>query len=394
MSELINKHDNCSTIRWKLMAGVSAAALIASGIAATEALASDDGSRPSVWIELGTQLEQPSGGDAPFNSHFYNHLDPSFTSPAKFQGELPRAIGPEAKLSFQPAGSDWTVSASIRYGRATSKRSTQEKTNPAPLHKVGKYYSASGAYICCSSKPVTPHIVEFADTQAKHQESYLIVDFQVGKDVGLGFLGRDSSSVFNAGIRFAQFVSKSSVSVKARTDIHHYNYIAAFYPYFMSQYPQKYGPGTGFKTFSVVAQSKRSFQALGPSISWDASATLAGRDDSTRLTLDWGVNAALLFGRQKARTHHESSGHDVPYKIQPYQLTYTNQANRTGSRNVTVPNIGGMAGFSIRFPNAKVSLGYRADFFFGAMDTGSDVRSTSDVGFHGPFASVSIGLGG
>jgi hypothetical protein len=394
MSELIKKHDDCSTIRWKLMASVSAAALIASCIAAAKALASDDDSRPTVWIELGTQLEGSSGGDAPFASHLYDRLDPSLTSPAKFQSELPWAIGPEAKLSFRPAGSDWTVSASVRYGRATSKRSTQERTNPSPLSKVGKYYNSTGAYVCCTTKPVTPHILEFADTQAKHQESYLIVDFQVGKDVGLGFLGRDSSSVFNAGIRFAQFISKSSVSVKARSDIHHYNYIAAFYPYFLSLYPQKYGPGTGFKTFSVAAQSKRSFQAVGPSISWDASATIAGRADEARLTFDWGVNASLLFGKQKARTHHESSAHDVPYKIRPYQLTYTNQGNRTGSRNVAVPNIGGMAGFSIRFPNAKVSLGYRADFFFGAMDTGSDVRSTSDVSFHGPFATISIGLGG
>src|SRR6185437_3042024 len=138
MSELINQHDNRSTARWKLMASVSAAALIASGIAAAEALASDDSSRPSVWIELGTQLESSNGADAPFGSHLYNRLDPSLTSPAKFQGELPWAIGPVAKLSFQPAGSDWVVSASVRYGRATSKRSTQEKTSPAPLSKVGK----------------------------------------------------------------------------------------------------------------------------------------------------------------------------------------------------------------------------------------------------------------
>jgi len=42
----------------------------------------------------------------------------------------------------------------------------------------------------------------------------------------------------------------------------------------------------------------------------------------------------------------------------------------------------------------KVSLGYRADFFFGAADTGIDARKTSDLSFHGPFAKLSIGLGG
>lgn len=53
-----------------------------------------------------------------------------------------------------------------------------------------------------------------------------------------------------------------------------------------------------------------------------------------------------------------------------------------------------MAGFSVRFPNAKVSFGYRADLFFGAMDSGWDTRQTRDRSFYGLFASVSIGLGG
>jgi hypothetical protein len=59
-----------------------------------------------------------------------------------------------------------------------------------------------------------------------------------------------------------------------------------------------------------------------------------------------------------------------------------------------VPNLGGFAGMSLKFPNAKVSLGNRADFFFGAMDAGIDTRHTDDMNFHGPFAKISVGLGG
>ena len=47
---------------------------------------------------------------------------------------------------------------------------------------------------------------------------------------------------------------------------------------------------------------------------------------------------------------------------------------------------------SYRFPNAKFSAGYRADFFFGARDSGLDTRNSTDVGFHGPYATISIGL--
>lgn len=49
-----------------------------------------------------------------------------------------------------------------------------------------------------------------------------------------------------------------------------------------------------------------------------------------------------------------------------------------------MPNVGGFAGLSVKYAAAKVSFGYRADFFFGAMDGGIDVRRTEDFGFHGP----------
>jgi hypothetical protein len=48
---------------------------------------------------------------------------------------------------------------------------------------------------------------------------------------------------------------------------------------------------------------------------------------------------------------------------------------------------------SWRTSNAKVSLGYRADMFFGAIDGGIDTRKNENRGFYGPFASISIGLG-
>jgi hypothetical protein len=74
--------------------------------------------------------------------------------------------------------------------------------------------------------------------------------------------------------------------------------------------------------------------------------------------------------------------------------SYTRAGNAARSRSVTIPNLGGFAGLSLKFPNAKVSFGYRGDFFIGAMDTGMDTRKTSTVGFYGPYATISIGLGG
>jgi iron complex outermembrane receptor protein len=411
MSELIQKNDNRATIRWKLMASVSAAALIASSMAASEVLAADsDVSRPLIWIELGAQMERASG-DGPFTPEFYGSLDPSLSSPNKIQGELPWALGQEAKISLQPQDSDWIFSAGIRYGRAKSKRSAQPQTNAAAHPFVYPsphfYYSPGGAYqsykwVCCKTVPGVPAKVGFADTESRHQESHLILDFQAGKDVGIGLFGRDSSSVVSAGVRFAQFTTRSEIDVKARGDVLHYNGFAYAYPAFASGFPQKYNAATKFRAYSLTAGSARSFNGIGPSLSWDASATLAGNSDTSELTLDWGVNVAVLFGKQKTHTHHQSSGQQYyakygayrPHPGRGYLSLYNHpRVDHTRSRNVTVPNIGGMAGLSIKFPDAKISIGYRADYFFGAMDSGWDTRKSANRSFMGPFASISVGLG-
>jgi hypothetical protein len=124
---------------------------------------------------------------------------------------------------------------------------------------------------------------------------------------------------------------------------------------------------------------------------------LIGDPETSSVTFDWGLNGALLFGRQKIQAHHSTTAHHGIASLNTGALptlypTKSNSIER--SRSVVIPNIGGFAGFSLRFPNAKVSLGYRIDAFFGAMDGGVDTRKTYDRDFYGPFATISIGLGG
>jgi hypothetical protein len=73
---------------------------------------------------------------------------------------------------------------------------------------------------------------------------------------------------------------------------------------------------------------------------------------------------------------------------------YTHAFPHNRSRMIAVPNAGVTAGLSFRYANAKVSFGYRADIFFGAMDGGMDAAEKENVGFYGPFATVSVGIGG
>jgi hypothetical protein len=132
-------------------------------------------------------------------------------------------------------------------------------------------------------------------------------------------------------------------------------------------------------------------------LSWDASVPVAGNGTHRSLTFDWGINAAILFGRQRARIHQQTTGaslYDYPGGYYPSkQNGYTNKpADRNRARNVTIPNIGGFAGISFKYADAKLALGYRADLFFNAMDGGIDTRKSENVGFYGPFAAISVGF--
>ncbi len=252
--------------------------------------------------------------------------------------------------------------ASIRYGRANGNKVVHQQTTFPTI-------SLSPAF------HVTPYDDNYADTKVTHQQSHAVIDFQAGKDFGLGMFGRDSSSVFSLGVRFAQFASKTTVNIRERPDLHTKNALKYFHSY------------------GLTGHSTRNFRGVGPSLSWDASMPVAGNRDATEFTFDWGANAAILFGRQSATVSHHTSGRYVEVKYYhfpppPYERTN----GRDSVHSVMVPNLGGFAGVSAKFPNAKVSLGYRADFFFGAMDTGNDTRITRTVGFYGPFATISIGL--
>lgn len=380
MSELINAHDNRATIRWKLLTGVSALALTAYVSSAGLAFAGDSG-RPQVWIELGGQFEQITTDHEVFNPPFASLA--SVTGPLRagvapippnaVQRPLSGSFGTEGKLTFQPEGGDWVFSAAIRYGKSNGAKHLHQSSQPQPDQ------------LPFLSSPLIRYGAEFSDATAKKTEKHAILDFQAGKDVGLGLFG---SSVVSAGVRIAQFHTDLSTTLGRDPNNGGYKYFFGFTI-----------PISSPHDFRMQAHAARNFHGIGPSLSWEGSTPFAGNADNAEFTFDWGINAAVLFGRQRATVSHKTyeASQPPPSQGNPSHFTHPVYAHATPvparSRAVTVPNIGGMAGMSLKFPNAKVSLGYRADFFFGAMDTGIDAMKKSNVGFNGPFASISIGLG-
>lgn len=385
MSELTGIRAANTPIRRRLLATASALAL--AGYASLPQGAQAAGTdRPTVWIEGGSQFETVTGQ----SDLFVPPLDAAtrstgLTSLTAVENALGHTYGADGSISFQPKSSDWVFAVSGRYGRVQSARNVlAQKVVVGPQMKASEV--ENGALV---DVLVTPTFNAYARGVSSNSETHAILDFQVGKDVGVGLFGPGTDSIVSFGARYAQMNAKSNAHSYAEPD-----------PTFEQGY---FGFGSIHK-YAVLTHSHHSaafvartdsLRAVGPSLSLKNTTGLLGTVDDGLLALDWGVNAALLFGRQKAKTSHHST---VTYLHTPDGLQQSSEVyppvNRTRSRMVTIPNIGGFAGLSYRFTNAKISAGYRADFFFGAKDSGLETRSTATVGFHGPYATIAIGLGG
>lgn len=385
MSELIQKRTSNANHRRALLATASTLALVLMAAGPSKA---DEAERPTVWIELGGQMERVDGGAAPLMPTFTINTA-NFTSPAKVQ-RLPRyAIGGEGKFTLEPKDSDWSFAVDVRYGRSNNAKKLHQETQPPSAYK----YISIPAFGIHGGGTIPAPAKGFMNTVSRNDENHTVMDFMAGKDIGLGLFGTHGESTFSGGVRFAQFSSSSSVAINADPDFH-FSYVH------YSVLPPPFPPLPGnidaavpkWHIYTFKGDVARSFRGLGPTLAWNASARLTGNRD-VALAMDWGLNAAVLFGKQKTRMHHQttsvyhynSANADAP-EVYPH--------TSIRSRSVVIPNVGGFAGLSLKFPNAKISLGYRADMFFGAVDGGIDTRKTYDRAFYGPFANFSIGLGG
>jgi len=338
----------------------------------TDLFADTDHGKPPLWIELGGNFVQLADSNQPLNPPFLSTLPASFGSQLKPQRAPATGFDWESKVSFTPEDSDWIVSAAVRFGRASHSRQdhhqtavTQNITSPFPEH-----LQLQSRYV---------------ETHASDSENHEILDFTIGKQVGLGALGFDETSTLSGGLRFAKFTSQSSFSIFTDPD-------SAFHPT---------GPKYIHHKFAGSLNAKRSFQGIGPTLALDGSTPILGNEQDGEINIDWGLNGAVLFGRKKVNGTHKTSGTYICntgfFRAPPCTTRYTHyQRTQPMSRAhmVVVPNFGAFAGLSVRYTNAKISFGYRADEFFGAMDGGIDTPRSFNRGFFGPFAKLSIGIGG
>ncbi len=372
---------------------------------------SADGKRPQIWLTLGgnynamlaadNEVYNPDyirPGGAAFNSSSGHSghasagtetmtqlmADSGFPAPSTYEKSPNAGFDWEGKLAFQPEGSDWVLKAGIRYGRSSRNAFTHESkvAGTRTKFKIGPKYhqctelgtTASTGYQQCHSG----NHRKFIDAHGNSSEQHIVMDFEAGVNVGIGLFGREGAGNVAAGVKLAQFDSRAGFDVNSDPE------------YF-------FAPAGGYHdVYEARGEEKRSFHGIGPEITWDANQPVLGNPTDGEVTIDWGVNAAILFGRQSANAQHFSSYCHVNGSLLFVQCNFTASRTKTisRSRRVTVPNLGGYAGLSVRYNAAKISFGYRADKFFNAMDGGQDTVKKYDRGFYGPYLNVSIGLGG
>jgi iron complex outermembrane recepter protein len=385
----INKTRAEMIYRHKLLATVSATALLGL-VYGTAANAGTDADRPLVWIELDGHLDRVSSPQEPYLPPFDSvGVQHGLLSVGNLQASPRFSIGEGGSISFQPENSDWIFSASVQIGRSGSNRHHHQQVTATT-------YISPDETLYIYGPNNFSHLDQTADYTVKSSEKHAILDFEVRKDVGLGMWGGSISSQIALGVRFAQFTSTTSMNLRA--DPYPHRDGAKYVPAYHASIPFN----VYYQFYKARPTLDRNFRGVGPSLSWKGSIPVVrSNGDDTEVTFDWGANVGVLFGRQKVKIQHHTTADR--YALRPFgpfsgmpkysDDHYVNSARTVRSHSVIVPNVGGLAGMSFRKGDAKISFGYRADFFFDAMDVGIDARKSETRGFNGPYASISVGLG-
>ncbi|HVP85171.1 MAG TPA: TonB-dependent receptor [Rhizomicrobium sp.] len=362
------------------------------------------GKHPTAWITLGGNFAQLENDWEKFNPDFASAMPAGLPNPTITEKAPGTTFDWEGNIKIQPEDSDWVLKAGVRYGRSSRKQTLHKSLPPVTAEYAviptyfANYFGLPTTIDCETLKsqliptracPFAALDPEFVDSQTSENETHAMLDFTLGKDVGIGLFGEDGKGTVSAGVRMAQFTTHIRAELNSDP---HYNFPSPLNP-FGGGLALKYG-----NVYDGTTDEHRSFNGIGPEITWDASQPILGNEDEGQLSIDWGMNFAVLIGRQKVNIHQTRMHKQCPgfdgFAGVTCTYIYNTPTDINRSRTVAVPNLGGYVGGSVRYSNAKINFGYRVDEFFGAMDGGQDTAKKYNRGFYGPYLNVSIGLGG
>jgi iron complex outermembrane receptor protein len=288
----------------------------------------------------------------------------------------------DVRLVYRPDGSPWSVSGGVRFGRTNGTAAVEYSE-----------LSAGGELITPALEPAFPQYAdkyvpgayEFTTSTVTDRERHTIVDFEVGRDIGIG--APTVRSHVRGGLRYAHFESSTDVNLYAG------DYFIP--PVGVAKYP------TTAHMYDGVASIEREFQSAGPTLSWDVAAKLLGDAERGVVTLDASLTGAALFGKQSVDV--DALATDSFYSAQ--FLTFFNQRGipvsvtptpiiEQRSERVTVPVLDATLGLSYSLGRVSVGAGYSWERYFDMIDGGLDERQRHDRTLSGPYLRFKLGFGG
>src|SRR6185437_6261839 len=136
-------------------------------MAIAPAYASDDRA-PTVWIELGGQLQRIDGGEERYDPSFSSAIaSQDYTSPLSVERPGRYANGGQLSATLIPHQSTWSFSASLQYGRSNASKCAHEERVISPEYLTIPRFN--------TRIPITqpPDSVEL---RAESRKSYTIAD--------------------------------------------------------------------------------------------------------------------------------------------------------------------------------------------------------------------------
>ncbi|HEX5775880.1 MAG TPA: TonB-dependent receptor, partial [Caulobacteraceae bacterium] len=342
-------------------------------------------------LELGGQVQRQ---DAPYETvrpeiadFFSQTLD---TNSIAQNQDLDWGDGRDVRIAWRPGGGAWTVSAGVRYGKANGGETflhTQEEGDKGCI--VG---GANGYFLCSPNSPYyyAPAVLgshNTSDTGAANWEEHEFIDFAVSRDVGLGF-GPQARSSVSLGLHYGQLESRTLASMNGIPD---WDVLDHNFP--------KYDGATHHR-YQAELLARRSFEGVGPVLSWEQFEGLLGNEEIGHLGVEWSASAGVLFGRQETDITGTYSAAFFQFGLThtgfgpPLDLDEGAVEPIRRSQSVTAPLVNLSLGLAYEVDRFKASAGYRWERYFDVLDTGYDEHQDGDRTIDGPYFKLSVGFGG
>ncbi|HEX6865979.1 MAG TPA: Lpg1974 family pore-forming outer membrane protein, partial [Caulobacteraceae bacterium] len=360
-------------------------------------------------VEIGGQVQRHDAPYAKLKPGWYADEDgqtlfSSATDPLTPQNrDLDWGDGRDVKVTWRPEGSPWFVSGGIRYAKtngSTPNIHQDEIAGPKVCAVPSDYQGGLFAKLLCDptfdyygylppgyyyneAAVVSPR--NWSDSKARGKEDHLFVDFQAGRDVGMGLIGAGRSQL-SAGLRYAHLQSTTVTTMGGITNFDLPDGFAAKY--------------ANLDDVSAFFDAERDFKGTGPTLTWDAAVPLWENGDMGRVDLDWSLTGGVLFGKQRTDISGEEKfyhfygkyyGAHVGSFLDPVTPT---PIDIHRSKSATVPLLDLGLGLSYEVQRIKVSTGYRWERYFDAVDGGFAEHQSDDRTIDGPYFKLSVGFGG